>query len=130
MVELGACTTFADAAAYLESLDGECILAKALGSAASTPLRNRITMGGSTALFPVWSDLVGPLIALGAEVELTGTNPGLFPVARYVDEKELNAYHRPAVQDGFVDVTLLSGDPYFCRSPGLYAHPFVQKKGL
>jgi CO/xanthine dehydrogenase FAD-binding subunit len=89
MVELGACTTFADAAAYLGSLDGECILAKALGSAASTPLRNRITLGGSTALFPVWSDLVGPLIALGAEVELTGTNPGLFPVVRYVDEKEL-----------------------------------------
>lgn len=89
MVKLGACTTFADAAAYLGGLDRECILAKALGSAASTPLRNRITLGGSTALFPVWSDLMGPLIALGAEVELAGTNPGLFPVVRYVDEKEL-----------------------------------------
>jgi CO/xanthine dehydrogenase FAD-binding subunit len=89
MVELGAYTTFADAAAYLGSLDGECILTKALGSAASTSLRNRITLGGSTALFPVWSDLVGPLIALGAEVELAGTRPGFFPVVRYVDEKTL-----------------------------------------
>jgi len=85
-VEIGACITLADAAAYLEQTNGENVLVKALKSAASTPLRNRITLGGSIALFPAWSDPMGPLIALDAEVELAGKKSGYFPVTRYVDE--------------------------------------------
>lgn len=89
IVELGACTTFADAAAYLRGLEGDCVLSRALGSAASTPLRNRITLGGSTALFHAWSDLMGPLLALNAEVELAGKVSGRYPVERYTNEKDL-----------------------------------------
>jgi CO/xanthine dehydrogenase FAD-binding subunit len=88
-VELGACTTFSDAASYLRDLTGGGILSESLGSAASTPLRNRITLGGSTALFHAWSDLMGPLLALDAEVELAGKVSGRYPVQRYTQEKDL-----------------------------------------
>jgi CO/xanthine dehydrogenase FAD-binding subunit len=85
-VEIGSTLTFAEVAGRLES--GH-ILARALGGCASTPLRNRITIGGSVALFPVWSDLMGPLIALEADVDLIGAARGTFPVTRYVAEPAL-----------------------------------------
>jgi CO/xanthine dehydrogenase FAD-binding subunit len=97
ILELGACCTFSDTVAYIERIDGDFVLVKALSKAASTPLRNRITLGGSIAVVPTWSDLVGPLIALDAEVEVAGTAEGRFPVSRYVDE--------PALRRG----TLLTG---------------------
>jgi CO/xanthine dehydrogenase FAD-binding subunit len=78
--------TFAEVAGRLESTH---VLARALGGCASTPLRNRITVGGSVALFPVWSDLMGPLMALEADVHLVGAGQGTVPVSRYVAEPEL-----------------------------------------
>jgi len=87
--ELGACLSFAEAAEYLSGLDGGGVLVKALGSAATTPLRNRITLGGSLAIFPAWSDLMGPLIALGTEVELAGKSEKRVPVTRYVEDSSL-----------------------------------------
>ena len=44
------------------------LLAAALSPAASTPLRARITLGGSTADAAPWSDLTAPLLCLEAEV--------------------------------------------------------------
>jgi CO/xanthine dehydrogenase FAD-binding subunit len=87
--ELGACLSFAEVSEYLSVLDGGNVLAEALGSAATTPLRNRITLGGSLAIFPAWSDLMGPLIALGAEVELAGKAEKRVPVTRYVEDSSL-----------------------------------------
>ena len=49
------------------------ILIDAIKQAASEPLRNRITIGGSIAAFPIWSDIVGPLLSLNAKVTLFGT---------------------------------------------------------
>jgi CO/xanthine dehydrogenase FAD-binding subunit len=85
-VELGSALTFAEVAGRFER---DHILARALGGCASTPLRNRITVGGSVALFPVWSDLMGPLIALEADVSLIGAARGTFPLSRYVAEAGL-----------------------------------------
>ena len=51
------------------------ILGRSLGLAASTPLRNRISLGGGLAMAPFWSDLVGPLLALEAEINLLGRDP-------------------------------------------------------
>jgi CO/xanthine dehydrogenase FAD-binding subunit len=85
-VEIGSTLTFAEVA---ERFERDHILARALGGCASTPLRNRITVGGSVALFPVWSDLMGPLIALEADVGLIGAERGTFPLSRYVSEPAL-----------------------------------------
>jgi CO/xanthine dehydrogenase FAD-binding subunit len=85
--EIGSTQTFAEVA---EKIGSGHILAKALGSAASTPLRNRITIGGSIALFPTWSDLMGPLIALEAQISLEGARQGKFGLIDYISKPELS----------------------------------------
>ena len=85
----GAGRTYAEVVSNLTALDPAHILVQSLGRAASTPLRNRITLGVSVALFPVWSDLMGPLLALDAAVELTGTNRGTYPLERYQKDRGL-----------------------------------------
>ncbi len=87
--ELGAALTYAETAAQLTKWCAGHILAKALSAAASTPLRNRITLGGSIAFYPSWSDLLGPLIALEAELILIGREKGGFPVLRYIKDRDL-----------------------------------------
>ena len=88
-VEIGAGLTFADAAARMAQVDPDSVLVKALSRAAATPLRDRITVGGSVAMAPPWSDLLGPLLALDAEVLLAGAESGVFPVSRYLDDRSL-----------------------------------------
>ena len=61
----------------------------ALSSAAAPALRNRITVGGSVALFPPWSSLIGPLVALDAEVELVGAHEGRVPIDDYLARRDL-----------------------------------------
>ncbi len=85
-VYIGAAMTFNKVASHT---DRESILNRALRYSASTPLRNRITVGGSVALFPIWSDIMGPLIALDAEVSLIGMHESRFPVVRYITEPDL-----------------------------------------
>jgi len=91
-VRFGATMTFSEVFEHIESLDRGNILSRALSRAASTPLRNRITVGGSTAHFPVWSDLMGPLIALDASVSLVGAHRGTFRVFEYVTSPELRKH--------------------------------------
>ncbi len=84
-VVLGAGCTYAEAADWFgaggrdhgreHGRDG--ILGRSLGLAASTPLRNRISLGGGLAMAPFWSDLLGPLLALEAEINLLGRDPML-----------------------------------------------------
>ena len=71
----GSMLSFAEAARHMRGIDPESILVDAL-DALPRSLRNRITLGGSIALFPPWSDLVGPLVALDAEVLLEGKKRG------------------------------------------------------
>ena len=89
ILKLGASLTFTDVQRKLCETDPAHILCKALGGAASTPLRNRITLGGSIAAFPIWSDLMGPLIALDADLELIGEYPGWHKVSEYITKPEL-----------------------------------------
>ncbi len=67
--EIGAMTTYSDCA---NQLPEDNILTKAAGYAASTPLRNRITIGGSLAMAPIWSDIIGPMVTHIAKVKLSG----------------------------------------------------------
>ena len=83
-IEIGPCLTYAETVEKIEHIDRGHVLAKALRLASSTPLRNRITVGGTIASFPSWSDLMGPLLALEAEVSLIGRNEGTYPVEEYV----------------------------------------------
>ena len=88
-IDIGAAQTYAEIIENMKKIDPEHILVKALSVSASTPLRNRITAGGSIAMFPPWSDLMGPLIALDAEVSLCGSREGDFNITSYVNDRHL-----------------------------------------
>ena len=70
---VGATATLAELLERAAAVGGEThLLVQALRETATPALRNRITVGGSVAMFPPWSGLIGPLVALDAEVELAG----------------------------------------------------------
>ncbi|MDR3665801.1 MAG: FAD binding domain-containing protein [Ignavibacteriaceae bacterium] len=89
---IGAGCTLSDVINYCKktnSLDGLCM---ALAETASTPLRNRITIGGSLKDFPVWSSLYSPLIALDAKLELAGVKE-LCSLEDYVKKNIIKSKH-------------------------------------
>jgi len=88
-VEIGAGLTFSDVLRHEKMTDPDSILVQSLSRAAATPLRNRITVGGSIAMAPVWSDLLGPLIALEAKLVLAGAHEGVIPVESYLQDRAL-----------------------------------------
>lgn len=84
-IRFGGAVTFTRALDAARDLDLRHPVCRALSTAASPGLRNRITMGGSLALFPPWSSLVGPLLALEARVELIGAHEGGVSVGNYLE---------------------------------------------
>jgi carbon-monoxide dehydrogenase medium subunit len=88
----GAATLTAIRAACAE-IDDNHLLARALRETATGALRNRITIGGSIAMFPPWSGLIGPLVALDARVTIVaaGDHPEAktVPVGEYLTYAEL-----------------------------------------
>ena len=88
-IEIGAMCTYADVVKALRSLSPEHILVKALKDAANTPCRNRITIGGSIAFVPTWSDLIGALLSLDATLVLAGKNQGEVALVDYLENKKL-----------------------------------------
>lgn len=88
-VRIGSMTDYHTVASEMNKLRPGHILFKSLGHAATTPLRNQITIGGSLYLAPNWSDLTGPLLALNAEVKLEGKASGIYPVKEYLENKAL-----------------------------------------
>lgn len=86
-IVLGAALSYTEAAEALAKTDH--LLARSLSSAATTPLRNRISLGGSISMFPYWSDLMGPLLALDTELSLVGINSGTCPLSEYIQKREL-----------------------------------------
>ncbi len=90
-VEIGATVSYAKAARELEKILPGNIITKSLSAAASTPLRNRITIGGSLIMAPIWSDLIGPLVALEATVSLIGRNKGRYPVEEFLANPKFRA---------------------------------------
>ncbi|MFA5729501.1 MAG: FAD binding domain-containing protein [Candidatus Neomarinimicrobiota bacterium] len=85
-VAIGAGTSFNKIANYQWS-DSRHILALALGQAASNPLRNLITIGGSLAFRPAWSNVPTPLLALGASVKVAGAPATEYPIADFLHLK-------------------------------------------
>lgn len=90
---IGAGSTFDDVIKYFELQNKLPMLADSLLNSSSTPLRNRITIGGSVKDFPIWSSLYAPLIALNAKIDITGEITGIFPVESYVSDKIINSTH-------------------------------------
>jgi len=88
-IHLGATATYADVVRTLRPHDPEHVLVQALSRSASTPLRNRITIGGSVAAFPAWSDLAGPLLALDTTVHLAGDNVVDVPLTTYLTDADV-----------------------------------------
>ncbi len=84
LVRLGAMLTFSETVERLRPHEPEGILVQALYQSSTELLRNRITLGGSVAMAPSWSDLMAPLLALGARVVLRGALEGEMPVAQYL----------------------------------------------
>lgn len=87
--EIGATTTFAQIIDKLSQMKPDSILVKSLTLAATNPLRNRITLGGSIASFPIWSDLMGPLIALETQVDIYGHSNERIPITEYITRKDI-----------------------------------------
>ena len=88
-IEIGACQTYSDVVKNMRRIDPVHILVTALSCSANTPLRNRITVGGSIAMLPPWSDLMGPLIALEADVSLLGKNNKKVNLTDYISNRDL-----------------------------------------
>ncbi len=88
-VEIGAMTTYGDVVRYFKKKDSKSVLYRSLVDSATTPLKNRITVGGSIAYFPPWSDIMGSLFTLSAEVFLTGEREGWFKILDYVSNRGL-----------------------------------------
>jgi len=90
-IRIGSNMSYADVVRRLRRIEPGHILVKSLSQAASTPLRNRITIGGSVSLFPLWSDLMGPLIALGARVAVVGREQGVHDIEDYTKNRKLRS---------------------------------------
>jgi CO/xanthine dehydrogenase FAD-binding subunit len=82
VITIGATSTYGDIVRYFEKNDRSSILYKCLVNSATTALRNRITLGGSVAAFPIWSDIMGALIALDAKVVLNDTETDVVDYSR------------------------------------------------
>jgi CO/xanthine dehydrogenase FAD-binding subunit len=88
-LEMGAMLTFAACVEQMRPIDPGSILIQSLGCAASTPLRNRITIGGSVVMAPSWSSLTGPLLALDAEVVLWGDGDIVCPFVQFLEDRTI-----------------------------------------
>lgn len=90
---IGSASTYADVICYSLKTNKLLILAKALSEAASTPLRNRITIGGSLKDFPIWSSLYAPLLALNAQIEISGKHDEIISLEEYLDSGMIKTKH-------------------------------------
>jgi CO/xanthine dehydrogenase FAD-binding subunit len=91
-VIIGSGCTLTDVINYCKKTNSLAGLCMALAETSSTPLRNRITIGGSLKDFPVWSSLYSPLIALNAKMELAGIKE-MCSVEDYVRKNIIKSKH-------------------------------------
>jgi CO/xanthine dehydrogenase FAD-binding subunit len=90
-VNVGSTVTFAQLIDALGAEQPDHIVRRALCTAASPALRNLITVGGSVALCPPWSSIVGPLLASNAQVELVGKSTGSIELSEYLATHEFRS---------------------------------------
>ncbi len=108
---IGSAVTYADAANYLSELRPDNLLSKALSNAASTPLRNRITLGGSIAAAPKWSDITGPLTACGAKLRLSG-DKNIIDYTDYASNRKIGK--RPLISSIIIPKNSVKGGYFRC----------------
>ena len=89
IIEIGAMATYSDVIDKLREISPNCMLLESLKNSANTPLRNRITIGGSIGYITQWSDLIGALLALDAKVVLVGKHEGEYDIAKFWNSNEL-----------------------------------------
>jgi carbon-monoxide dehydrogenase medium subunit len=77
------------------------VLAEAAGSAASTPLRNLITIGGNLAGLVPWADMPGVLLALDAEVLIAGPAGPSRPIGELLAGRPAQVLGRDSLITGF-----------------------------
>jgi CO/xanthine dehydrogenase FAD-binding subunit len=92
-IHIGSGATFADVAEFSRKRKRIAMLGTSLSHAASTPLRNRITIGGSIKDFPMWSNLYAPLLALDARVAIVGERSGVYPLEEYAGSSLIKSKH-------------------------------------
>ncbi len=93
LVHIGSAVTFSEVVNF--SRENNCLpmLGAALSEAASTPLRNRITIGGSIKDFPLWSNLFAPLIALDAKLEIHDGKTKIISIEDYINGGMIKTKH-------------------------------------
>jgi CO/xanthine dehydrogenase FAD-binding subunit len=89
IARIGGAATYTDALTAISAAEPDNIVVKALRDAASPALRNIISVGGSLSLFPPWSRIVGPLVALEAKLSIVGATDGSFAVSEYINNQDL-----------------------------------------
>lgn len=104
---IGAGSTFNDIISFSRKNKKLNLLGTALSQAASTPLRNRITLGGSLKDFPIWSSLYCPLIVLNARIEILGEYEGIYPVEEYIKTRIINSKH-------LIKQIIIEDDEFLC----------------
>jgi CO/xanthine dehydrogenase FAD-binding subunit len=92
-LSIGSAVTFAEVVDYCNEHNILPGLKQSLSEAASTPLRNRITIGGSLKDFPLWSSLYAPLIALDAKIEIVTLKSKVVPVEDYIKKNVIRSKH-------------------------------------
>ncbi|MFW6260215.1 MAG: FAD binding domain-containing protein [Spirochaetota bacterium] len=88
-VEAGGAASIASVVREIRRVQPDHIVVQALSRMAAPALRNRITLGGSIALFPPWSTVVGPLLAAGTKITLMGAHEGSVGLDEYLERREL-----------------------------------------
>jgi len=117
---IGATAVLNDVIDVFEGAQVDHLLVKALKNTATTPLRNRITVGGSVFLSPLWSNLMGPLLALDAEVEVVGKLNGTHKYEDLLSKKA--EFHGSAISEvKFSDKNIIHYFDRFVRTTTDYS---------
>ena len=93
LVHIGGAVTFGEVVKFCKGNNCLPMLGAALSEAASTPLRNRITIGGSIKDFPLWSNLFAPLIALDAKLEIHDGKTKIISIEDYINGGMIKTKH-------------------------------------
>lgn len=92
-ISIGSASTYDDVIRFSAKTKKLSMLAQALSEAASTPLRNRITIGGSLKDFPIWSSLYAPLLVLNAQIEISGKHDNIISLEEYLETGIIKTKH-------------------------------------
>ncbi len=119
-IRIGANCTYTDISKFLSELDAENIFTASIGNAAATPLRNRITLGGSIHAAPKWSDITGPLLVSDAGLLINGSEASV-SAKDYYSSRELRK--SGIISEVLIKLSNLKGS-YFRYTRTDFDYPF------